>query len=88
MPSHPSSARRSLASTASGDTGYVFGGVIAGTVADALGYGGAIACVAALTAVSGLWVLFDMPGQDRTSASTRSRKARSAALPAKSRARP
>jgi MFS family permease len=70
------------------DTGYVFGGVIAGTVADALGYGGAIACVAALTAVSGLWVLFDMPGQDRTSASTRSRKARSAALPAKSRARP
>jgi MFS family permease len=43
------------------DTGYVFGGLIAGGVADALGYGGAIACVAALTAASGLWVLFDMP---------------------------
>jgi MFS family permease len=42
------------------DTGYVFGGLLAGTVADALGYGGAIACVAALTAASGLWVLFDM----------------------------
>jgi MFS family permease len=43
------------------DSGYVFGGIIAGTVADALGYGGAIACVAALTAASGLWVLIDMP---------------------------
>jgi MFS family permease len=65
------------------DTGYVFGGVIAGVVADALGYGGAIACVAALTAASGLWVVFDMPRQDRTSASRRARKARSAALPAR-----
>jgi MFS family permease len=43
------------------DTGYVFGGLIAGTVADALGYGSAIACVAALTAASGFWVLADMP---------------------------
>jgi MFS family permease len=43
------------------DTGYVFGGLIAGAVADALGYGGAIACVAGLTAASGLWALFDMP---------------------------
>jgi MFS family permease len=43
------------------DTGYVFGGLIAGTVADALGYGGAIALVAGLTAASGIWVLFDMP---------------------------
>jgi MFS family permease len=43
------------------DTGYVAGGVIAGVVADALGYGGAIAVVAGLTAASGLWVLFDMP---------------------------
>jgi MFS family permease len=43
------------------DTGYVVGGLLAGAVADALGYGGAIACVAALTAASGLWVLADMP---------------------------
>jgi MFS family permease len=43
------------------DGGYVVGGLIAGTVADALGYGGAIALVAGLTAASGLWVLVDMP---------------------------
>jgi MFS family permease len=43
------------------DSGYVAGGLIAGTVADALGYGGAIALVAGLTAASGLWVLVDMP---------------------------
>jgi MFS family permease len=43
------------------DLGYAIGAVIAGTVADALGYGGAIAIVAALTAASGLWVLADMP---------------------------
>jgi MFS family permease len=43
------------------DLGYALGAVIAGTVADAVGYGGAIAVVAALTAVSGLWVLRDMP---------------------------
>jgi len=42
------------------DSGYVFGGLIAGLVADALGYGGAISLVAALTAASGLWVLRDM----------------------------
>jgi MFS family permease len=70
------------------DSGYVFGGLIAGGVADALGYSGAIACVAALTAASGLWVLFDMPAHDRASASRRSRNERSAALPARSRARP
>jgi MFS family permease len=68
------------------DTGYVFGGVIAGVVADALGYGGAIACVAALTAASGLWVVVDMPHQDRTSASRRSRMGRSAALRARPKA--
>ena len=45
------------------DTGYVAGGVIAGVVADALGYGGAIGVVAGLTAASGLWVLFDMPSR-------------------------
>ena len=43
------------------DSGYAFGGLIAGVVADALGYGGAIAIVAGLTAASGLWVLVDMP---------------------------
>jgi MFS family permease len=44
------------------DSGYALGGIIAGTVADALGYGGAIAIVAGLTAASGLWVLHDLPG--------------------------
>ena len=48
------------------DCGYVFGGLIAGTVADALGYGGAIGIVAGLTAASGLWVWRDMPGPART----------------------
>jgi MFS family permease len=43
------------------DMGYALGAVIAGATADSLGYGGAIALVAALTAVSGLWVLGDMP---------------------------
>ena len=43
------------------DMGYALGALIAGTVADALGYSGAIAIVAGLTAASGLWVLRDMP---------------------------
>ena len=43
------------------DMGYVFGGLIAGLTADALGYSGSIAIVAGLTAASGLWVLRDMP---------------------------
>jgi len=43
------------------DMGYVFGGLIAGLTADAFGYGGAIAIVAALTAASAVWVLIDMP---------------------------
>src|SRR5262245_14144898 len=43
------------------DMGYALGALIAGAVADALGYGGAIGLVAALTAASGLWVLGDMP---------------------------
>jgi hypothetical protein len=43
------------------DSGYAIGGLIAGITADALGYGGAITIVAALTAASGLWVLWDMP---------------------------
>jgi MFS family permease len=48
------------------DMGYALGALIAGAVADALGYGGAIAIVAGLTAASGLWVLRDMPA-DRPS---------------------
>jgi predicted MFS family arabinose efflux permease len=44
------------------DMGYALGALIAGGVADALRYGGAIGVVAALTAASGLWVLSDMPG--------------------------
>lgn len=47
------------------DLGYALGAIIAGTVADALGYGGAIAIVAGLTAASGLWVLADMPATTR-----------------------
>lgn len=43
------------------DMGYALGALIAGATADALGYGGAIALVAGLTAASGLWVLRDMP---------------------------
>jgi MFS family permease len=42
------------------DTGYAIGAIVAGTVADALGYGGAIGVVAALTAASGIWVLADL----------------------------
>lgn len=47
------------------DSGYALGAVLAGASADALGYGGAIAIVAALTALSGLWVLGDMPAERR-----------------------
>jgi MFS family permease len=45
------------------DMGYVAGGLIAGTVADELGFAGAIGVVAALTAASGLWVAIDLPGR-------------------------
>jgi MFS family permease len=55
------------------DMGYAAGALIAGGVADALGYGGAIGIVAALTAASGLWVLVDMPP---ALANTRRRAAR------------
>ena len=47
------------------DSGYALGALIAGATADALGYGGAIAIVAGLTAASGLWVLGDMPTEHR-----------------------
>jgi MFS family permease len=52
------------------DMGYVFGGLIAGLAADALGYSGAIAIVAGLTAASGLWVVLDMPADSREEIST------------------
>jgi MFS family permease len=45
------------------DIGYAVGAVIAGTAADGLGYSGAIGLVAALTAMSGLWVFADMPAE-------------------------
>jgi MFS family permease len=48
------------------DSGYVAGGLIAGGVADALGFGGAIALVAGLTAASGVWVALEL---GRTSSS-------------------
>ena len=43
------------------DMGYVLGGLIAGLLADAIDFRGAIAVVAGLTALSGLWVAFEMP---------------------------
>jgi MFS family permease len=49
------------------DMGYVAGGLIAGVTADAIDYSGAIAVVAALTALSGLWVMFDMPAAETPS---------------------
>ena len=45
------------------DMGYALGAVIAGAVADAAGFGGAIALVAGLTAASGVFVMFDMPAE-------------------------
>jgi MFS family permease len=45
------------------DMGYALGAIVAGVVADAAGYGGAIAVVAGLTAASGMFVLFDMPAE-------------------------
>jgi MFS family permease len=42
------------------DMGYVAGGLLAGIAADAVGYGGAIATVAGLTVLSGLWVAVDL----------------------------
>ena len=41
--------------------GYVAGGLLAGAVADAIDFGAAIGVVAALTALSGLWVALDLP---------------------------
>jgi MFS family permease len=44
------------------DMGYVAGGLIAGVLADAIDFGGAIAVVAGLTALSGIWAAVDLPG--------------------------
>jgi MFS family permease len=52
------------------DMGYVAGGLVAGVAADALGYGGAIAIVAALTAASAIWVAVDLPVQSRSADSS------------------
>jgi MFS family permease len=57
------------------DMGYVVGGVASGLFADALGFSGAIAAIAGLTAISGLWVAFDLPTRRRT---RRTRRAPSA----------
>jgi MFS family permease len=62
------------------DMGYVAGGLIAGAASDALGFGGAIAVVAALTAASGLWVALDLPAT--AAERLRSDAARSARSPA------
>ena len=43
------------------DSGYVAGALVAGLVADAIGYSGAIGVVAGLTALSAAWVVVDMP---------------------------
>jgi MFS family permease len=47
------------------DMGYVAGGLLAGLAADAVGYAGAIAVVAVLTAASGIWVAVDLPERTR-----------------------
>src|SRR5919204_3488732 len=43
------------------DMGYVAGGLAAGLLADAIDFSATIAVIAAATAVSGLWVAFDLP---------------------------
>jgi MFS family permease len=58
------------------DMGYVAGGLLAGLSADALGYSGAIAIVAALTAASGIWVAVDLPERQLA-------RGRAASLPAR-----
>jgi MFS family permease len=52
------------------DMGYVAGGLVAGILADVIDFGGAIAVVALLTAVSGLWVALDMPSSTASQSGT------------------
>ncbi len=65
------------------DMGYAIGALVAGGVADALGYGGAIAVIAALTAGSGLWVVYDMPSAPRRQAERPDRPASRPRTPAR-----
>jgi MFS family permease len=48
------------------DMGYVAGGLVAGILADAIDYAGAIAVIAAVTAASGIFVAIDLPGHRAT----------------------
>ena len=50
------------------DMGYAAGGLVAGVLAEAIHFAGAIAFVAGLTAISGLWVAFDLPPRPPLSA--------------------
>jgi MFS family permease len=45
------------------DMGYVAGGLAAGVLADAIDASGAIAVVAGVTALSGLWIALDLPSR-------------------------
>jgi MFS family permease len=45
------------------DMGYVVGGLIAGVAADVISFEAAIALVAVLTGLSGLWVWFELPSR-------------------------
>jgi hypothetical protein len=44
--------------------GYVAGGLLVGVAADVASFEGAIALVAGLTAVSGLWVWLELPREE------------------------
>lgn len=57
------------------DSGFVAGAIVAGVLADSAGYGVAIAAVAGLTAVSGLWVAA-VPFVNRQPTDRRNRHAR------------
>jgi MFS family permease len=46
------------------DMGYVIGGLLAGVAADVASFEAAVALVAGLTAVSGLWVLLELPHEE------------------------
>jgi MFS family permease len=52
------------------DMGYVAGGLIAGVAADLISFAAAIAFVAALTGLSGLWVGLDLPASGARGSST------------------
>jgi MFS family permease len=62
------------------DSGYVAGGLVAGLLADAVGFDAAIAAVAGLTAASALWVAADL--QERPG-----RRGEAATVPAPARAK-